>query len=99
MRGECSTRSVAHAWVCDGYRYTIPRVEYRLYVIPFGQDIITSLHEIDSEIITGTYQVFNRMNWGWGGDYNGYYYDANIYINRPDGIHDFDVNRKNLLFN
>lgn len=99
MRGECSTKSVAHAWVCDGYRYTIPRVEYRLYVIPFGQDIITSLHEIDSEIITGTYQVFNRMNWGWGGDHNGYYYDANIYINRPDGIHDFDVNRKNLLFN
>lgn len=36
---------------------------------------------------------------GMGGDHNGYYYDSNIYINRTDGIHDFDIDRKNLLFN
>lgn len=100
MRGECSTTGKGHAWVCDGYRYTVPRTEYRLFVIPIWRDSITSLEEIDSEIITNTsYLIYNRMNWGWGGDHNGYYYDPNIYINRTDNIHDFDINRKNLLFN
>lgn len=100
MRGESSTTGEGHAWVCDGYRYTVPRTEYRLFVIPIWQNPITSLEEIDSEIITNTsYLIYNRMNWGWGGDHNGYYYDPNIYINRTDNIHDFDINRKNLLFN
>ena len=26
-------------------------------------------------------------------------YNPNIYINRTDNIHDFDIDRKNLLFN
>lgn len=65
MTGLCSTTGDGHAWVCDGLGYTVPRTEYRLFVIPIWQDPITSLEEVASETVTNTsYLIYNRMNWG-----------------------------------
>ncbi|MET3027472.1 C10 family peptidase [Flavobacterium sp. UW10123] len=46
-----------HAWVCDGYSQT------------------TIYHKDDYGVCLGasTYQAILHMNWGWDGDYNGYY--------------------------
>lgn len=43
--------------------------------------------------------VTHHMNWGWGGDYNGYYYDSKIFIPRNDGVTNFDIDRKDILIN
>lgn len=98
MRGECSNTGDGHAWVCDGYRYSEPEYMYRLFTVPPGQIPVTRLEEAYRESVYDARSIVtHHMNWGWGGDYNGYYYDSKIVIPRNDGVTNFDLNRKDIL--
>lgn len=98
MRGECSNTGGGHAWVCDGYRYSEPEYVYRLFTVPPGEIPVTRLEEAYREsFYDASSIVTHHMNWGWGGDHNGYYYDTRIVISRTDGVTDFNLNRKDIL--
>ena len=100
MRGEDNDLEFGHAWVCDGYRCTMPQVEYYLYVIPMSEDVsnLSFLENIHTGIVYDnilTVLKHYRMNWGWYGNYNGYFLDSSI--STIEG--DYSVNRKELIIN
>ena len=100
MRGNSPGSEVGHAWVCDGYKYTTPEYEYRLFTVPPGQTPVTRLEEAYRETYYDTsHLILNHMNWGWGGRYDGYYYDPNLFQFTTDPILNFVRNRKDLLIN
>ncbi len=71
---------------------------YRLFTVPPGQIPVTRLEEAYRESVYDARSIVtHHMNWGWGGDYNGYYYDSKIVIPRNDGVTNFDLNRKDIL--
>lgn len=87
-----------HAWVASGYNYTDLVTQYDLLVMPEkfypgGTFIfLTADSYMDIQISTYFY-----MNWGWGGSYNGYYYDDYLWFDRTDGRVYFDKNRKDII--
>lgn len=68
-----------HVWICDGLRYQVfGGVEYNLYVLDHLKypnfDYVNIKTELDD-----TYKSpvpYCHMNWGWGGDYDGWYYGS-----------------------
>lgn len=82
MRGE-NKGNDGHAWVIDGCYYV--KALYRLMATYDG-----TTWSVFQEM--GTYKTcHNHINWGWNGDYNGYFngwvynayqavkYDENVY--------------------
>ena len=98
MRGVDSAQGVGHAWVCDGYRETMPQVEYYLYVIPDWEYEITQLHLLETGVVYD-YNMnvlkYYHMNWGWNGSYNGYFFDSSI----STAVGNFAVTRRELIIN
>lgn len=99
MRGRDVSTRAGHAWVCDGYRYTMTSKEYSLYTIPLGVSQITELTKVASEIVYeypyATSEYFH-MNWGSTSSlYNGFYLNNNVEVSN----YDFDLERLNLYFN
>lgn len=84
MRGENTKSDEGHAWVCDGYKYSIPKSEYALYVIPDWSNPVTELEEITNDIVYNTSYVINyHMNWGWGDGQDGYYVEITKSMREP----------------
>lgn len=78
LRGVTSDDE-GHVWICDGLRYQVfGGVEYNLYVLDHLKypnfDYVNIKTELDD-----TYKSpvpYCHMNWGWGGDYDGWYYGS-----------------------
>ncbi len=82
-----------HFWVCDGYRQVSPKTIYRLYVlIQNGNEI--EYYNRRTEEITSPCMDYFRMNWGWGGSHNGYYYEDTV---QPTPTSNYCLNRKDLF--
>ena len=86
-----------HAWVCDGYMYTIPSRKYTLYLLLFEDGKPSSFDSWYEETIYDTYPFFFHMNWGWGGSHNGYFLDSNMDLSSQGFKVNFSVHRKNLI--
>ena len=94
MRGTKPGESVGHAWVCDGYYATNYQTDYELYVLPMGNGAITEMISPYSTIVYPDDLViflYYHMNWGWGGEDNGYYSDSYL------GAQNYTTNRKELI--
>ena len=73
---------------CDSlYRIEYYKTEYLLMVIP--SDTMPFYEQEGSYIQNGSTNNYTHMNWGWGGDENGYW---SIYT--PE---DYPNNRKNII--
>lgn len=100
MYGFDASRDVGHFWVCDGYKYIHPHTEYVLYLLTFYNGEPSAMEEFQSETVYGS-SVQNptrfHMNWGWGGDYNGFYVGDNVRTQRTDTVVNYSSNRKDLL--
>lgn len=91
MEGDKSD-GTGHAWVCDGVKgYTFVRA-YELKILSVVEPPLhfeSILPEYIEEVGSTSHL---HMNWGWGGDYNGWYlddlrhYDQNYSIKRKDII-------------
>ena len=81
--------TAAHAWVCDGYR---TETNEDIYFVEFlmggpGSYYYASKNEWDyvpsflSPWSTGgVISYYYDMNWGCGGDFNGWFYSDNVYV-------------------
>lgn len=66
-----------HSWVCSGYQSMSRSKEYFLYVIsvvPPLQFEYTGL----SHYVSSSSGAYYYMNWGWGGQYNGWFFNTNV---------------------
>ena len=91
MQGSDSSSdtTVTHAWVCDGY---IAETNEDIYFVEFlmggpGSYYYASKNEWDyvpsfqSPWSTGgVISYYYDMNWGWGGDFNGWFYSDNVNV-------------------
>lgn len=74
MSGASGT--IGHSWVCDGFRTSSYNKEFYLYVL----SVVTPLQYENTgqsyfaSVGNGSYY---HMNWGWGGDYDGWYLGDN----------------------
>ena len=69
-----NTNEEGHAWVADGYKqinYIQTTYDYELN----GRPVI-----VDQSITT---QYYLHLNWGWDGDFNGYYYEGTFNLAQP----------------
>lgn len=97
--GEDTSRNEGHAWVIDGTRYSYTSVTYTLYILNSNcypefnyEDSGTTPWNQYSDLTT------YHMNWGWGGDCNGWYLDYRIKVTPKDGtVREYSHNRKELL--
>lgn len=99
MTGVDSARDVGHAWVCDGYIYSQPYTEYRLYLLSFYNGEPYSMEEFANEIIYDEEIYYLHMNWGWNGDYDGFFIEDNIHIDtnqRSTHGRNYNTNRTNM---
>lgn len=92
-RGWDSSKKVGHAWIVAGYRSINYITKYVLFFpnddfLPEYRYIENSSHSFT------TYGNSEYMNWGWDGDYDGWYYNGDIRINRTDGVRDYSSDRK-----
>lgn len=70
-----------HAWVCDGYYSSSHSVKYTLYILTFSQGKPNALEEwFDNTVYLSGPTIFFHMNWGWGGEHDGYFLDNNITV-------------------
>lgn len=71
-----------HAWVIDGYKST--KTQYETYRV----DLDKGLYEVTSSV-TKYIDYYLHLNWGWGGQNNGYFaegcFDASAYESLDDG--------------
>jgi hypothetical protein len=99
MRGADASTGAGHAWVCDGYRYTMTSTEFSLYAIPLGVTEITEMTRVATEIVY-LYPYMStdyfHMNWGWSNSlHNGFYMNNSVSVSS----YNFTGDRKNLYFN
>ena len=79
MCGDAAPGTVGHAWVCDGYKYPHSYTEYILYAL--NNDIYPEFEFIEyaedhgAEVFLPSVKFFH-MNWGWGGSYDGWFYNG-----------------------
>lgn len=59
-----------------------------------GGTFVFLVADSDMEITNSRYFY---MNWGWYGKYDGFYYDANIWVDRDDGRFYFNKNRRDMV--
>ena len=81
----------AHAWVCDGYQNSA--TEYNCEVMGLDKAVMDHTNQPQYRVMYSgrSYDIYKwyHMNWGWGGDENGYW---SIYT--PE---DYPNNRKNII--
>lgn len=93
MRGVDANQG-GHAWVCDGYQTIINAFDYiklmTLEDCPIGYEpqVFTNPYTYPNE--PSPYTAFH-MNWGWEGNYDGYYTGVN-----PNN-YNFSINREILI--
>ena len=98
MEGFSPKGDEGHAWVATGYDHSDYYTEYELMVMPEqyypGGTFVFLVADSDMEITNSRYFY---MNWGWYGKYDGFYYDANIWVDRDDGRFYFNKNRRDMV--
>lgn len=74
-----------HAWICDGYGTSSGQIIYKLYVIsPYENlEYITAGNPVSGDVLSNG--TFFHLNWGWGGDYDGWYVSSSNTIPVIDG--------------
>lgn len=90
-----------HAWVCDGYYST---ETYDKIVVALLEDCYGGPESTEmTYVFTNTLELKSssyglHMNWGWGGRHDGYYTDANMWINDfSDGPLNLAHGRENII--
>lgn len=87
------TGNSRHTWLCTGYQSRSLSKEYLLYVIsviPPLQYEYTGLNHHHSSSSGGAHYY---MNWGWGGTYNGWYFNEDT----TPGNNNYSSNRKDIV--
>ena len=96
MRGQDQYLTEAgHAWVCCGHKSRNENYNFYLYVpisAPGKSNLIMSNVYSDSNAIIEPLSLY--MNWGWGGNHNGWFVNPNAQVNG----HDFTYYRM-LIYN
>lgn len=85
----------AHSWVCDGYDYFTTATNIYMMSLDYSEagDIPNEMYVLWSkEGYRHDYGTYH-MCWGWGGLYDGFFYDSNIQA----GKRNYYKNRKELL--
>ena len=96
-QGVDSRINEGHAWVCDGSSHYSFHTAYELYVFdntyyPNFKYMLTSSDDKYSES-----QTLYHMNWGWGGEHDGYYMDNNISLmTKKYGLVNYKNSRKDI---
>ena len=96
-----SGRVTAHAWVTDGAQVksiTIRYVLYRLSDTAYPEFEYVAAENADPFDKYGD-ACYYHMNWGWGGNRDGWFMDGNIAIPGMDNSYNFRYNRKDLFIN
>lgn len=91
----------AHAWVTDGAQVksiTIRYVLYRLSDTAYPEFEYVAAENADPFDKYGD-ACYYHMNWGWGGNRDGWFMDGNIAIPGMDNSYNFRYNRKDLFIN
>ena len=85
---------IGHTWVCDGYKYNHGRTAYYLMTLD-SQELTYYSNEIyyDSEWAN----TYFHMNWGYGGDANGWYRDTDISFNHNGETYNCNRNRQDII--
>lgn len=94
--GTDSVRRKGHAWVCDGSICYTYGIAYELYLFEYSgsSDFHYSLRSEEQKYIDG--QTLYHMNWGWGGQHDGYFKDDNIKITTPKEIINYCDDRMDI---
>ena len=98
MSGTDDENNVGHSWVCDGYYSTQCYYEYKLYIPRVINGRLYDFIEWGSESVYDYFSpVFYHMNWGWGGDHDGYYMEESVKIVAPDFSRNYISHRKEII--
>lgn len=95
-RGK-NSQGKGHAWVVDGYDSKIWENEYRLYVLhgmyypEFGYD-----ENKRWSVIYDSKSMYH-INWGWGGEHNGWFFDNDLYDPSKGYYAGFTSDRQDLI--
>lgn len=85
---------VGHTWVCDGYEHNYGRTAYYLMTLD-SQELAYYSNEIYFDSEWGS--TYFHMNWGYGGDANGWYRDTDIAFNRYGETNNYSRNRQDII--
>lgn len=88
-RGDKPGEKAGHAWLIDGTKRTSHNLIYNLYILCGGN----STYRLNDNVTRSTGVTYQFMNWGWGGDFNGWYLSSLIGEN-GDQAHMYTENRK-----
>lgn len=94
--GYDSKRQVGHAWVCDGSICYTFNTAYELYVFDYSAYPNFQYTLRSEENKFGTSDTMYHMNWGWGGQYDGYYSENSIKIYATNEIRNYCDNRTDI---
>lgn len=100
-RGAKGFLQSGHAWVIDGLSHHSTNIKYTLYRLT---DVAYPDFRYDNAEAADPYNDYSsytlfHMNWGWSGDYDGWFYDQNIAVTRSDGTYNFSYDRKEMYIN
>lgn len=90
-----------HAWVCDGYysTETYDKIVVAILQDCYGGSESTEMtYLFDNSMPLKSYSFGLHMNWGWGGEHDGYYTDENMWIKDfSGGALNLAHGRKNII--
>ena len=96
-RGIDRSRDEGHAWIIDGYFSDRYYTEYTLYVLDGAAYPNFDYFDIDFYRIDSPSSVLFSMNWGWGGDYDGWYNDDGVVYTKDKEIYNYSSERKDII--
>lgn len=85
-RGKDVNTNEGHAWVCDGFYKSQTTTNFVLYTLVFDCGSPIAFEENQCYTAYNYFDPVFHINWGQGGNYNGYYHDSSLIYTRPDGI-------------
>ncbi|MDE7150844.1 MAG: C10 family peptidase [Candidatus Amulumruptor sp.] len=105
MRGigkEPDGTKVGHAWVCDGYQYESSHTEIRVMTLDYRPTIYSTPDKmIEAYAMIKNYRGYERYHMNWGANVtptiNGFYSDSDISFKVDGELHNYNIDRKNLL--
>lgn len=97
-RGKDINTNQGHAWVCDGMYYYDFETRFVLFTLRFINGEPVELEQNESYSTFYNSSVFFHINWGQGGNYNGYFYDGNlVYTNNSGQQRNYSSNDRQEL--
>lgn len=89
MRGRTKEGKAGHFWVCSGGDYSSGNSQWEIYTFT------ASLHMDCVHTYEYGHYVYHYfyMNWGWGGNCDGFYYSQEM---NPPGVGPFNKERVNI---